>query len=151
MAMGKSAASASFDGKFDDGGFEIITRKKTKQTSKKLETKAKINPLKTGAVLVGLVGEGDEEEFIFCYEISGGEKIEEVTELRNEFNINKQKRSYCAEENIIAKNPGIRFVASTAFRIDANDCTFAIPACKGCNVMLKELNIVEIEWSSIEK
>ncbi|WLQ16456.1 hypothetical protein O5O45_11045 [Hahella aquimaris] len=140
----------------ENDGFVTVQKKSTKSTSKAMSKGAQRNPNKTGAVMVGILPKS--KKLVSVYRLSGSEYSDLVNKLRTFLDINPEKATYCAEENIIAANPGVRFLAASAFRLDDNGATYKIPACgyggkpsTKCKLTLGTLDIQEVEWQVMKE
>lgn len=128
----------------------LVKSPKVVKTAKTMAAKAEFNAVITGAVLVGW--HIKHEIYVSFYGLSGSNHKADVRALRKHLTINSEKVTFCAEENIIAAHPDVRFLVASAFRLSGN-LTTPICACgqsspkTKCKLTLFTLGIKEIEWS----
>lgn len=135
-------------------GWLLVKSASVVSTAKTMQSKSVINPSVTGALMVGW--HLNKKAYVSYYELSSGKYISDVKALRKHLDINDDKFTYCAEENIIARYPHVRFLAASAFRV-CDNITYPIPACgyngkpkTKCKLTLQTLGIKEIEWSTTD-
>lgn len=141
----------------NEGDWSFIPRKgdkvlahKVKQTQKKQIFHKGVATV-TNAIMIGYAWEDNDWQAVARQGKSGDENTDLVDGLRNALNM-AHKKTYCAEENIIAENPHIRFYQSYAFEIKEGE-VIQKTACQwgkvdhhlcGCSSMLEILGIKDI-------
>ena len=130
----------------DDEGFTFVASGKSKKQVKTLTKATATNNLKTGAIMAGKhISSG---KYAYFYAMSGDECKSDVNDMRTHCAINKDKHTYCAEENLIVSHLDIRFYACIAFRIDESGVV-VVPPCGHHNPFAKckqTLRMLAIEY-----
>lgn len=134
----------------DEDGFTFIPTKASKKQVKGQTAATQYNALKTGAIMAGR--DIKTSKYVYCYAMSGSTHKKDVEEMRKHWQINEDKATFCAEENLIASNLNIRFYVCIAFRIDDSGVV-VIPPCghhkpfQKCKKTLRDLAI-DYEYKS---
>ncbi|WP_444884553.1 hypothetical protein [Microbulbifer sp. PSTR4-B] len=141
-----------------DGWQPVNYKGKSANLARSMVTKVDFNPNATGAVMVGY----SNNELKYYTSTSGtadkrgkdNKLLHKINDLRQALGFNIGKDTYCAEEVIMAENPDVRMIATSAYQIDrSGNLTLKIPCTRtenhGCSLYVLRCDIEAIDWSSL--